>query len=71
MTKMHFKNEEVKYSKRCGLVTDDFISLFWPLKKFQVEHCFPANVQRSVMEHRLSTAIGLVSRLFRSCSLKF
>ena len=35
----------------------------------QVEHYFPANFLCRVLKRQLSTALGLVSRLFRSCSL--
>ena len=45
------------------------MSLFLSLKKYQVEHYFPTNFHCRVMKRRLSTALGLVSRLFRSCSL--
>ena len=35
----------------------------------EVENYFPANFLCRVMKRQLSTALGLVSRLFRSCSL--
>ena len=38
-------------------------------KNYQVEHYFPANFLCRVMRRQLFTALGLVSRLFRSCSL--
>ena len=38
-------------------------------KNYQVEHRFPANFLCRVMKRRPSTALGLVSQLFRSCSL--
>ena len=38
-------------------------------KNYQVEHYFPANFLCHVMKRQLFTALGLVSRLFRSCSL--
>ena len=38
-------------------------------KNCQVEYYFPANFLCRVMKRQLSTALGLVSRLFRSCSL--
>ena len=38
-------------------------------KKYQVGHYFPASFRCRVMKRQLTTALGLVSRLFRSCSL--
>ena len=38
-------------------------------KNYQVEHYFPANFLCRVMKRQRSKALGLVSRLFRSCSL--
>ena len=38
-------------------------------KNCQAEHYFPANILCHVMKRQLSTALGLVSRLFHSCSL--
>ena len=37
-------------------------------KNYQVEHYFPANFLGRVKKAWLSTALGLVSQLFRSCS---
>ena len=37
-------------------------------KNYQVEHRFPANFLCRVIKRRPSTALGLVSQLFRSCS---
>ena len=65
---VYFK-KELKHSKRFVHVTDDVMSLFWSWKNFQVEHYLPANFLCRVIKGWLSTALGLVSRLFRSCSL--
>ena len=64
--KRYFKNE-LKHSKRFDQVTDDVTSLFWSWKNYQVKHYFPANFLCLVIKSWLSTALGLVSRLFRSC----
>ena len=42
---------------------------FGHYKNYQVEHYSPTNFHYRVIKRRLSTALGLVSRLFRSCSL--
>ena len=39
---MYFKNE-LECSKHFGHMTDDVMSLFWPLKNYLVENYFPAN----------------------------
>ena len=65
---MYFK-KELKYSKRSDHVTDDVMSHLVMKKNYQVVHHFPANFLCLVMKRRRSTALGLVSRLFRSCSL--
>ena len=65
---MYFKRE-LRYLKRAGHVTVDVMSLLVVKKDNQVEHYFPANFRCRVMKRRLSTVLGLVSRLFRSCSL--
>ena len=38
-------------------------------KNCQLEHYFPVNFLCLVLKRQLFTALGLVSRLFRSCSL--
>ena len=38
-------------------------------KNYQVENYFPANFLCRVMKRQLFTALGLVSRLLRPCSL--
>ena len=56
---MYFKNE-LKYSKGSNHMTDDVMSIvFGNEKTCQVEHYFLCRVKR-----QLSTALGLVSRLF-------
>ena len=69
---MYF-NQELKDSKRSCHVTDEVMSLFLSLKNYQVENYFHANFHCRVMKRRLSTALGLAYRLFRSClfHLKF
>jgi len=42
---------------------------FGHYKNYQVEHYFPTNFHCRVIKSRPSTALSLVSRLFRSCSL--
>ena len=66
--KRYFKSE-LKHSKRFDHATDDVMSLFGNEKNYPVEHYFPANILCRVIKVWLSTALGLVSRLFRSCSL--
>ena len=61
---LYFKHEQ-KYLRRSGHVIDDFTFLFWPLKYYQVNHCFPVNIHCRVAKRQLSTVLGLVFRLFR------
>ena len=63
--KRYFKSE-LKHSKRFDHATDDVMSLFGDEKNYLVEHYFPANILCRVKKGWLSTALGLVSRLFRS-----
>ena len=65
---MYFKNE-LKYLKRSDHVTDDVMSFFGSEKNYQVGHYFPASFLCRVIKRQLSTVLGLVSRLFRPCSL--
>ena len=67
---MYFKHE-LNYSKRFGHVTDEVMSLFWSLNKLsgKTADYFPRNLYCRVMKIRHFSALGLVSRLFRSCSL--
>ena len=64
--KRYFKNE-LKYWKT--LWSRDWwrhVPLL-VMKKYQVENYFPANFLYRVIKSWLSTALGLVSRPFRSC----
>ena len=58
-------------NKRFGHVTDEVMSLFWRLNKLsgKTADYFPTNLHCRVMKMRHFSALGLVSRLFRSCSL--
>ena len=69
MKKMYFKNE-LKYSKRSRHVTDVVMPLFWLLQKLSGRTLlsYKFSLPR-VIKSRPSTALSLVSRLFRSCSL--
>ena len=58
---MYLKIEQ-KDSKRSDHVADDVMSLFWSCE------ILSGRTLASCKTH-LSTALGLVSRLFRSCSL--
>ena len=66
MTKKGYFKNDLKHSKSFDHVTDDS---FGHEKNYQVEHYFPANFPCYVMKGWLFTALDLVSRLFRSCSL--
>ena len=60
---------ELKHSKSSGQVIDDVMSLFWLLNKFLGRTLLSCKFHCFVMKRRLSIALGLVSRLFRSSSL--
>ena len=66
--KMYFKNERnIQNVLITWLMTSS--PSFGHEKHYQVEHYFPANFLCRVMKRQLFTALGLVSQLFRSCSL--
>ena len=66
--KRYFKNK-LTYSKLFDHATDDVMSLFWHEINCQVKHYFHANFLCRVIKGWLPIALGLVSRLSRSCSL--
>ena len=65
--KRYLKNE-LKHSKRLDHVTDDVMSFFRSWKKLSGRTLLSCKFSLSFDSSWLSAALGLVSRLFRSCS---